>query len=73
MSTEPRRIAPRSAVSGAHLEPLTVAVVELETGADDPAPSLAELARRLVRFRGAPPTENLEGGVIVLGSIGLPG
>ena len=70
MSSETRRFAPRSAVSGADLETLTRAVIEFDALVDDAAPSVAELARRLIRFRVAP-TEAVVQGLVILGPIGL--
>jgi hypothetical protein len=70
--SQSRRIPPRSAVSAADLAPLTVAVIELDSFVDDPAPTFADLARRLVRFRVAHPEADVAGGVIDLGRIGIP-
>jgi hypothetical protein len=72
MTERPDRFAPRSAVSAADLEPLSLAVVELDSFVDDPAPSFADLARRLARFRVSPSANDLDGGVILLGSVCLP-
>lgn len=72
MSDDPRRIAPRSAIAGADLEPLTVALVELEGPVSDPAPTFVELARRLAGFRTSLPEDEVTGGIAHLRPIALP-
>jgi hypothetical protein len=67
-----RRFEPRSAVSAADLRPLTVALVELDSRVNDPAPSFAALARRLLGFEPSLPDDEVRGAIIDLGSIALP-
>jgi hypothetical protein len=72
MPDRPHRFAPRSAVSAADLGPLTVALVELDSRVNDPAPTFAALARRLLGFEPPLPDDDVRGAIIDLGSIALP-
>ena len=70
--SDPRRFVPRSAVAAADLRPLTVALDELDSAVNDPAPTFAALARRLVGFEPPVPDEEVRGAIIHLRPIALP-
>ena len=72
MPDRPHRFAPRSAVSGTDLRPLTAALLELDTRVNDPAPTFAALARRLLGFEPPLPDDEVRGAIINLRSIALP-
>jgi hypothetical protein len=72
MPDRPHRITPRSVVAAADLRPLTVAVLELDTRVNDPAPTFGALARRLLGFEPPLPDDEVRGAIVDLGSIALP-
>ena len=69
--SDPRRSVPRSAVAAADLRPLTVALNELDSAVNDPAPTFAALARRLVEFEPPLPEDEVRGAIINLRPIAL--
>ena len=68
MTLATRRVAPRSAVSAADLEPLAIARLDFDDQPDEPVRTVLDLARRFVRVVASPPADEVATDTIHLGT-----